>query len=188
MGQRARGYRPCPHHVGALAKGTLPGPVRTQDQKGGTGGKANEEAITPKSEDFSKWYLEVVAKAQLADYGPVRGAPSLSVPQPLASPPHSTSAAQRVSPLEPRGLLLAGTMVIRPYGYALWEAIQAHLDGRFKEVSKPASQHSLAATMHPVRRSLGSGKTPRKPDSTAATALPERQALLAPQRSVCACS
>ncbi len=39
----------------------------------GKPGKANEEGITPKSEDFSKWYLELVAKAQLADYGPVRG-------------------------------------------------------------------------------------------------------------------
>jgi hypothetical protein len=37
-----------------------------------TGGKASEEAVTPKSEDFSRWYLDVVAKAELADYGPVR--------------------------------------------------------------------------------------------------------------------
>lgn len=40
----------------------------------GGGGKAAEVAITPKSEDFSKWYLDVVAKCELADYGPVRGA------------------------------------------------------------------------------------------------------------------
>jgi prolyl-tRNA synthetase len=59
--------------------------------------KTIEEAITPKSEDFSKWYLDIVAKASLADYGPVRG-----------------------------------TMVIRPYGYALWEAIQSNLDAKFK--------------------------------------------------------
>jgi prolyl-tRNA synthetase len=39
------------------------------------GGKSSgvEESITPKSEDFSRWYLDLVAKAQLADYGPVRG-------------------------------------------------------------------------------------------------------------------
>lgn len=61
-------------------------------------GKAGEEGVTPKSVDFSRWYLDVVAKAELADYGPVRG-----------------------------------TMVIRPYGYALWEGIQAYLDARFKE-------------------------------------------------------
>lgn len=37
-----------------------------------SGGKVSEEAVTPKSEDFSRWYLDVVAKAELADYGPVR--------------------------------------------------------------------------------------------------------------------
>ena len=42
--------------------------------------------ITPRSQDFSQWYLDVVLKAELADYGPVKGC-----------------------------------MVIRPYGYALWE-------------------------------------------------------------------
>jgi prolyl-tRNA synthetase len=57
----------------------------------------SEEAVTPKSEDYSRWYLDVVAKAQLADYGPVRG-----------------------------------TMVIRPYGFALWEGIQRWLDAEFK--------------------------------------------------------
>ena len=29
--------------------------------------------ITPRSEDFSQWYLDVVLKAELADYGPVKG-------------------------------------------------------------------------------------------------------------------
>ncbi|GFH28425.1 ProRS-C_1 domain-containing protein, partial [Haematococcus lacustris] len=72
--------------------------VGGNEGKGGAGGKAVEAGITPKSEDFSKWYLDLVAKAELADYGPVRG-----------------------------------TMVIRPYGYAIWEAIQKYLDSRFKE-------------------------------------------------------
>jgi prolyl-tRNA synthetase len=53
--------------------------------------------LTPKSEDFPKWYQDVVAKADLADNGPVRG-----------------------------------TMVIRPYGYAIWERMQAELDRRIK--------------------------------------------------------
>ncbi|CAD7702760.1 unnamed protein product, partial [Ostreobium quekettii] len=57
-----------------------------------------EEGVTPRSKDFSRWYLDVVAKAELVDYGPVRG-----------------------------------TMVIRPYGYAIWEALQRYLDKRFKE-------------------------------------------------------
>lgn len=53
--------------------------------------------ITPQSEDFSRWYLDVVRKAELADYSPVKGC-----------------------------------MVIRPYGYAIWELIQRQLDDRFK--------------------------------------------------------
>jgi prolyl-tRNA synthetase len=53
--------------------------------------------ITPQSEDFSQWYLDVVRRAELADYSPVKGC-----------------------------------MVIRPYGYAIWELIQQALDRRFK--------------------------------------------------------
>ena len=55
------------------------------------------EDLTDKSDDFSRWYTEVILKAQLADYAPVRGC-----------------------------------MVIRPYGYALWENMQRLLDARFK--------------------------------------------------------
>ncbi len=54
--------------------------------------------ITPKSEDFSKWYIELIRKAELADYAPMKG-----------------------------------MMIIRPYGFALWENIQSLLDRRFKE-------------------------------------------------------
>jgi prolyl-tRNA synthetase len=53
--------------------------------------------LTPQGEDFPRWYQDVVAKAELADNGPVRG-----------------------------------TMVIRPYGYAIWERIQAEMDARIK--------------------------------------------------------
>ncbi|HET6454374.1 MAG TPA: proline--tRNA ligase [Armatimonadota bacterium] len=56
------------------------------------------EAVTPQSEDYSRWYTDVVQKAEMADYAPVRGC-----------------------------------MVIRPYGYALWENVQAALDRRFKD-------------------------------------------------------
>jgi prolyl-tRNA synthetase len=55
------------------------------------------EKLTKKSEDPSKWYLQLVRMAKLADYGPVRG-----------------------------------TFAIRPYGYAIWERVQADLDARFK--------------------------------------------------------
>jgi prolyl-tRNA synthetase len=57
-----------------------------------------DEGVTPRSVDYSRWYLDVIREAQLADYGPVRG-----------------------------------TMIIRPYGYAIWENIQKGLDRRFKE-------------------------------------------------------
>ena len=53
--------------------------------------------LTAQAHDFPRWYQEVVAKAELADNGPVRG-----------------------------------TMVIRPYGYAIWERMQAELDARIK--------------------------------------------------------
>jgi prolyl-tRNA synthetase len=56
------------------------------------------EGVTPRSEDYSRWYTDVIQKAELADYAPVKGC-----------------------------------MVIRPYGYALWENIQQALDRRFKE-------------------------------------------------------
>jgi len=55
------------------------------------------EAVTPRSQDYAAWYIEVIQRAQLVDYGPVKG-----------------------------------TMVIRPYGYAIWEHVQSQLDRRFK--------------------------------------------------------
>ncbi|HVX01976.1 MAG TPA: proline--tRNA ligase [Nitrososphaera sp.] len=51
-----------------------------------------------KSDDFSEWYTQVVMKAGLADYAPVKG-----------------------------------FIVLRPYGYAIWESIRDLLDRRFKE-------------------------------------------------------
>ena len=54
--------------------------------------------ITPRTEDFSRWYTDVIRHAELADYSPVKG-----------------------------------SMVIRPYGYAIWELMQASLDKRLKE-------------------------------------------------------
>ena len=54
--------------------------------------------LTKRSEDYSKWYNELVVKADLAEQSPVRGC-----------------------------------MVIKPYGYAIWEKMQQTLDGMFKE-------------------------------------------------------
>jgi prolyl-tRNA synthetase len=53
--------------------------------------------LPSRSEDFSEWYNQVVLRAELADYAPVRGC-----------------------------------MIVRPYGWALWENITAALDRRFK--------------------------------------------------------
>jgi prolyl-tRNA synthetase len=58
---------------------------------------AQEEKLVSRSEDYNKWYNTLVVKADLADYGPVRG-----------------------------------TMIVKPYGWALWENIQQALDKEFK--------------------------------------------------------
>jgi len=57
----------------------------------------SQQGVTPQSEDFSRWYTDVVQKADLADYSPVRGC-----------------------------------MIIKPYGYELWEGVKGGLDRRFK--------------------------------------------------------
>lgn len=57
-----------------------------------------DEKLTPQAENFSEWYNQVVLRADLADYSPVRGC-----------------------------------MVVKPYGWALWENLQSNLDRRFKE-------------------------------------------------------
>lgn len=56
------------------------------------------KGITKRSDNYSDWYNELVLRANLADYAPVRGC-----------------------------------MVIKPHGYAIWEAIQRALDDMFKE-------------------------------------------------------
>ena len=56
---------------------------------------------TKRTEDYSKWYNELVVKADLAENSAVRGC-----------------------------------MVIKPYGYAIWEKMQAELDRKFKETEE----------------------------------------------------
>lgn len=58
---------------------------------------AKARVLTPRADDFPRWYQDLVGKAELADNGPVRG-----------------------------------TMVIRPYGYGLWERMQQEMDARIK--------------------------------------------------------
>jgi prolyl-tRNA synthetase len=73
----------------------------------------SSKAITPKAEDYSQWYLDVVLKTELADYGPVKGC-----------------------------------MVIRPYGYAVWEAMQADMDRRIKETGHVNAYFPLFVPKH----------------------------------------
>jgi len=56
-----------------------------------------DEKLPLRSENYSEWYNQLILRAELADYAPVRGC-----------------------------------MVVRPYGWALWENIQQALDKRFK--------------------------------------------------------
>ena len=52
-----------------------------------------DQKLPSRSEDFSEWYNQLVLRAELADYAPVRGC-----------------------------------MIVRPYGWSLWENITAQLD------------------------------------------------------------
>ncbi|HEY9076828.1 MAG TPA: proline--tRNA ligase [Anaerolineaceae bacterium] len=65
----------------------------------------SEEKLPTRAENYSEWYNQVVLRAEMADYAPVRGC-----------------------------------MVVRPYGWSLWENIQGSLDRRFK-----ATGHTNAA-------------------------------------------
>lgn len=56
-----------------------------------------DEKLPSRSENYSEWYNQVILRAEMADYAPVRGC-----------------------------------MVVRPYGWSLWENIQQTLDHRFK--------------------------------------------------------
>lgn len=61
-------------------------------------GKEFVKDIADMEKDFPQWYTDVILKAEMVDYGPVKG-----------------------------------TMVIRPYGYEIWEHIQEYLNGKFKK-------------------------------------------------------
>jgi prolyl-tRNA synthetase len=57
----------------------------------------SDQKLPTRAEDFSEWYNQLVLRAEMADYAPVRGC-----------------------------------MIVRPYGWAVWENITAALDSRFK--------------------------------------------------------
>ena len=57
----------------------------------------SDQKLPTRAEDYNEWYNQLVLRAELADYAPVRGC-----------------------------------MIVRPYGWAIWENIQSALDRRFK--------------------------------------------------------
>ena len=78
---------------------------------------ADEQGFTPRSTDFSAWYNEVVLRAELADYSPVRG-----------------------------------SMVIRPWGYGIWENMQRALDQMFKDTGHQNAYFPLLIPMSFLER------------------------------------
>ena len=69
------------------------------------------KGIISKEEDYSQWYNDLVIKADMAEYSPVRGC-----------------------------------MIIKPYGYSIWEKMQAVLDDMFKETGHSNAYFPLIYT------------------------------------------
>ena len=78
---------------------------------------ADDRKLTPRGEDFATWYNEIVQRAELADYSPVRG-----------------------------------SMVIRPWGYGIWENMQRALDDMFKESGHENAYFPLLIPMSFIER------------------------------------
>ncbi len=73
--------------------------------------------ITPRSEDFSQWYLDVLREADMFDYGPV-----------------------------------GGTIIVKPYGWTLYENMRDALDKRFKDTGHVNAQFPLFIPMSFLKR------------------------------------
>jgi prolyl-tRNA synthetase len=78
---------------------------------------ADDKGFTTRTDDFSAWYNEVVLRAELADYSPVRG-----------------------------------SMVIRPWGYAIWERMQRALDDMIKETGHQNAYFPLLIPLSFIER------------------------------------
>src|SRR2546427_9667828 len=101
------------------------------------------DSLPSRQQDFNEWYNQLVLRADLADYAPVRGC-----------------------------------MIVKPYGWALWENIQAALDRRFKATGhvNPAvppfipkallekeKQHVEGFSPAPAVVTIGGGAAPTEP-------------------------
>ena len=78
---------------------------------------SDDKKLTPRAEDFSAWYNEIVLRAELADHSPVRG-----------------------------------SMVIRPWGYGIWELMQRALDDMFKETGHENAYFPLLIPLSFIER------------------------------------
>jgi prolyl-tRNA synthetase len=76
-----------------------------------------KQGLPDPASNFSDWYVDVILRAELADYSPVRGC-----------------------------------MVIRPYGYALWENMQAQLDARIKTTGHKNAYFPLFIPEHLLQK------------------------------------
>src|SRR3954452_8386389 len=95
-GRPPRGRRAAPRPCGHRRRSAVPS--RADYARPSLSRSVAPPILTPQGEDFPRWYQEVIAKAELADNGPVRG-----------------------------------TMVIRPWGFAIWEHLRDALDRRIKD-------------------------------------------------------
>ena len=93
-----------------IERGLELGSLRTRRHKTGWRNPL-AESITPQREDFSRWYLDVIREAELAENSPVRG-----------------------------------SMVIRPYGYEIWEHIR---DGSGPPIQGHRAQERLLSAVYP---------------------------------------
>jgi len=78
---------------------------------------ADDKKLTPRAENFASWYNEVVLRAEMADYSPVRG-----------------------------------SMVIRPWGYGIWERMQRALDDMLKDAGHENAYFPLLIPMSFIER------------------------------------
>ena len=116
----------------------------------------SDQPITSPGEDFNKWYNEIVQRADLADYAPVRGC-----------------------------------MIIKPYGYELWEGVRIGLDRRFKATGHRNAYFPLFIPMSFMQKeaehvegfapelavvTIGGGKELEEPERHGRSALPMRHA------------
>jgi prolyl-tRNA synthetase len=78
---------------------------------------ADDKKLTPRAEDFAAWYNEIVLRAELADYPPVKG-----------------------------------SMVIRPWGWGIWENMQRALDDMLKATGHENAYFPLLIPMSFIQR------------------------------------